>query len=88
MTSDSSLSENQTTETFVYNSEWSYDIEMSIVNINHLGQVVVQLSKEIVPPEDLSEIDETILDLIVLTENVNNKDKLDFKWSVVDFNST
>ena len=87
-TSNSSLLANQTTETIVYDPEWSYDIGMSIISIDNVGKVVVDLSQEIVPPEDLSKIDKTVLDLIILTENTDYMDKLNFEWSVSEFNST
>ena len=61
---------------------------MTIDSIDKMGIVMVSLSKEIIAPSNLSAIDDTILDLTVITDIMENKDKLKFDWKVTEFNTT
>ena len=61
---------------------------IEIVGIDFLGEMTILFLEEMTIPRDLTQIDETVLDIDIISVDVESAYRRDFTWYVSDYNTT
>ena len=61
---------------------------IEIVGINFLGEMTILFLEEMTIPRDLTRIDETVLDIDIISVDVESAYKRHFTWYVSDYHAT
>ena len=59
-----------------------------VAGIDHLGELTILFTKDMIVPYDLTEIDEEVLEIKIYSVDVENTFKRQFEWHVSNYNST
>ena len=61
---------------------------MVLKDIDHVGKLTIEFTTEISVPDDLTAIDNTVLDIEIHSVDFENMYKREFTWYVKEFDST
>ena len=61
---------------------------MVLKDIDHVGKLTIEFTTEISVPDDLTAIDNTVLDIDIHSVDFENMYKREFTWYVKEFDST
>ena len=61
---------------------------IEIVGIDFLGEMTILFLEEMTIPRDLTQIDETVLEIDIISVDVESAYRRDFTWYVSDYNTT
>lgn len=60
-------------------------MKASITSISNNGEVKIKFNLELIVPNDTSQINEDVLEVILIEGEYSDRRKLGFKWSLMEF---